>query len=132
MARSFHHDLYIVVPGAFCQLSEADELLDLTDVRGVRQAAGTAGVSKGDRHVIFLADIQDLVKVFVERILLAGHAHPCENEASSAAYDIHFSLMLLDLLDRLARDAAVQSHEVHAVLRVQADNVNKIPGGEGG
>ena len=44
MARSFHHDLYIVVPGAFCQLSEADELLNLTDVRGVRQAAGTAGV----------------------------------------------------------------------------------------
>ena len=26
----------------------------------------------------------------------------------------------------------MQSHEVHAVLRVQADNVDKIPGGEGG
>ena len=132
MSRSFHHDLDIVVPGAFCQFPETDELFDLTDVRGVRQTAGPAGVSQGDRDVIFLADIQDLVKVFVKRILLSGHAHPGKDEASSAAYDVHFSLVLLDLFNGLARDAAVQRHKVHAVLRVQADNVNKIFGGECG
>src|SRR5699024_3912367 len=59
-------------------------------------------------------------------------AHPGKDEASSAAYDVHFSLVFLDLFNGLTCDAAVQRHKVHAVLRVQADNVNKIFGGECG
>ena len=126
MSRSFDHDLHILRPCALGELAEANKFLDLTDIRSVRKAPGAAGIAEGDGDVVLAADIEDLVKVLIEGIFLPRHAHPCKYEGPAARDDIHLALVLFDLLDGLARDPAVERHEIHAVLRVQTDDVDKV------
>ena len=68
----------------------------------------------------------------VERIFLAGHAHPGEDEAAAAADDIHRPSAASDLLDGFARDATVERDEIDAVLGVQAYHVDEILSAERG
>ena len=72
------------------------------------------------------ADLKNLIVILVKRILLSGHTHPRKHQRTASGYNIHFSLVLLDLLDRLARDSAVQRHKIHAILGMQAYHINKI------
>ena len=130
MAGAFHHDLHVLLPGALGQLTQPDQLLDLADIGGIGQAAGTAGVAQRDGHVVFPADVENLVIVLVEGILLTGHAHPGKDQRPAPGDDVHLPLVLADLVDGLAGDAAVQRHKIDAILRVQAHHVDKIFCGE--
>ena len=126
VSGSFDHDLNVVGPCSFGELAEADQFFDLAHICRVCKTARSAGVSEGDRHIVFLADLQDLVIVLIERIFISRHAHPGKDKTSAAADDIHLSLVPADLFDGLAGDAAVQCHEIHAVLRVEANYVDEI------
>ena len=132
MARALHHDLHVVCPGALGQLAQTHQLFDLADIGGIGQAAGAAGIAQRDGHVVLGADLTDLVKVLVEGVLVAGHAHPGEHQRAAAADDVHLPLVGADLVDGLAGDAAVQGDKVHAVLSVQAHHIDEILRGQGG
>ena len=132
MARAFHHDLNIVCPSPLGQLAQTDQLFDLADVGGVGEAAGAAGVAQRDGDIVLLADVEDLVEVLVEGVLVSSHTHPCKDQRPAAADDVHLPLVLADLLDGLAGDAAVEGDEVHAVLCVQTHHVDEVLRGQGG
>ena len=83
MPRTLDHYLDVVIPCALCQLTESYELLDLAYVSGVCQTSRTACISERYSDIVLFADIEDLVVIFVERILFPGHAHPCEYKAAS-------------------------------------------------
>ena len=74
MSRSLNHNLNVLFPCTFGQLAKTYKLLDLAYVCCVSQTSRTAGITKGDGHIILAADIQDLVVVFIERILLTESA----------------------------------------------------------
>ena len=118
VSGTLHHDLYILFPGTFGQLAQADQLFDLADVGGIGKAAGTAGIAQRDGDVILAADVQNLVVVFIEWIFLAGHAHPGKDQGAAAGNDIHFAFVLANLVDGLAGDAAVQGDKIHTVFCV--------------
>ena len=126
MAGALHHHLHIVRPCALGQLAQTHQLLDLAHVGGVSQTAGTAGIAQRDGHIVLGADLADLVKVLVEGVLVAGHAHPRKHQRTAAAHDVHLALVLADLLDGLAGDAAVQGNKVHTVLCVQAYHIDEV------
>ena len=126
MAGAFYHHLHIVRPCALGQLAQTHQFLDLAHVGGVGQTAGTAGVAQRDGHVMLGADLADLVKVLVEGVLVAGHAHPRKHQRTAAAHDVHLALVLADLLDGLAGDAAVQGNKVHTVLCVQTHHIDEV------
>ena len=126
MAGAFHHDLYVVSPGTLGQLTQTHQLFDLTHVGGVGQTAGAAGVAQRDGDIVLGADLADLIKVLVEGVFVAGHAHPGKHQRTAAAHDVHLALVLADLLDGLAGDAAVQSDKVHTVLGMQAHHVDEV------
>ena len=81
---------------------------------------------------MLFADVQNLIKVLVEGVLVAGHAHPCKHQRAAAADDVHLPLVLADLVDGLAGDAAVEGDKVHAVLCVEADHIDEVLCGQGG
>ena len=126
MSRSLNHNLNVLFPCTFGQLAKTYKLLDLAYVCCVSQTSRTAGISKGDGHIILAADIQDLVVVFIERILLTGHAHPCKYKRSSSGNDIHFSLVVTDLIDSLSCDSAVKSYKIYSILCVKSYHINEI------
>ena len=127
VSGALYHDLYIVRPCALGQFTETDKLLDLADIRCVCKTSRAAGITQRDGHIVFLADIQNLIKIFIERIFLSGHAHPGKHQrASAAADDIHFSFMLFDLIDGFSGDSAVKGDKIHAVLGMKADHIDKI------
>ena len=130
MSRTFDHYLDIVIPRALCQFTEPYELLDLAYIGSVCETSRTACVSKRDSDIVLFADIEDLIIILVERILLAGHAHPCKYKAASSADDISLSLVLLDLVDRLPCDTAVECYEIDSILSVQTDHIDKVLCGE--
>ena len=132
MAGAFHHDLHILCPGPLGQLAQPHQLLDLAHVAAVGKTPGAAGVAQRNGHIILPADIQNFVKILVEGVFLPGHAHPREHQRAAPGDNVHLPLVLFDLVDGLAGDAAVQCHEVHAVLSMKPYHVNEILGGQGG
>ena len=64
--------------------------------------------------------------MFIEWVFFSGHAHPCKDKTSSTAYDIHFTFMFFDLFDGFSCDSTVKCDEVHAILSMKTDNINKI------
>ena len=132
MSRALHHHLHVPGPGPFGQLAQPYQLLNLAHVAAVGQTAGAAGVSQGDGHVVLPADVQNLVKILIERILFPGHAHPGEHQGASPGHDVHLPLVGLDLLNGLAGDAAVEGDEIHPVLGVEPHHVDEILGGQRG
>ena len=125
---AFHHNLYIFFPGTFCQFAQGDQLLDLGDIRGILDASGAAGVPETHGNVIFPADIQDFIIMLVERILLACHFHPGKDDGAAAGDDIGEALVTFEFSCGFFVDAAVDGHEVHAVLGVHAHYVKPLPG----
>ena len=128
MTRPFHHHLHVFFPGPLGQFAQTHQLFDLALIRGIRQTARTAGVPQADGHIMFPADFQDLIIVFIKRIFFPRHAHPGKDETAAPAHKVHFPLSCANLFNGLARNAAVQGYKIHAVFRVQADYVNKISG----
>ena len=126
VAGAFHHYLNVLCPCALSKLTESYELFDLAYIARVSKTARTASVAQWDRDVVLSADIEDLIVVFVERILVACHAHPREDQWAASWYDIHLSLMLLDLVDRVPCDAAVKSDKIDAVFSVKSYDIDKI------
>ena len=131
VAGALHHHLHVPGPGPAGQLAQAYQFLDLAHVAGVGQAAGTAGISQGDGHVVLPADVQDLIKILVEGVLLPRHAHPGKDQGAAPGDNVHLPLVGFDLVDGLAGDAAVECDEVHAVLGMEADHVDEVPGRQG-
>ena len=126
MAGAFHHDLHVMRPGPFRQFPEANQLVNLAGVRSVRQTTGAAGVAERNGHIVFLANIEDFVKMLVKGILIARHAYPRKNETAASADDIHLSPMRLDFSDCFPRNSAVDRHKIHPVLRVKPNHIQKI------
>src|SRR5699024_7970276 len=85
-----------------------------------------------DGHIVLPADVQDLVEILVEGVFLAGHAHPGKDQGAAPGDDVHLPFLGPDLVDGPAGDAAVEGHKIHAVLSVEADLLDEIPGGQGG
>ena len=126
MSRTFHHYLYVVIPRSLGELAQTNQLLNLAYVGCVGQTSRTASVSQGYGNVVLLTNVQDFIVVFVERVLVSGHAHPCKNKTSATADDVHLSLVFPNLLDGFPSDSAVQCDEVYTVLCVKADNIHEI------
>ena len=131
MTRTLDHNLNVMCPCTLREFTETYELLDLAYIGRIRETARTAGIAEGNGDIILLTDIEDLVEVLVERVLLTGHTHPCEYEASATADDVHLTLVLADLLDGLPGDTTVQGYEVDTILCMQTDDVEEILRGQG-
>ena len=126
MPRTFHHNLHIVCPGPFRQLAQTDKLFNLAYIGSIRQAARAAGIPERNGHIVLFANVQNLIIILIKGILLACHAHPCKYQTASAADDIHFTFMFLDLLNSFPRNTAVQCDKIHTVFRVHTNHINKI------
>ena len=64
--------------------------------------------------------------MLIEWVLFSGHAHPCKDKTSATAYNVHFTFMFFDLFDGFSCDSTVKCDEVHAILSMKTDNINKI------
>ena len=128
MSWSLDHNLDVFFPCTFGQLPKAYQLLDLTYICCISQASRTACISKGDGYIILTADVKNLIIIFIERVLLARHAHPCKNKGSSSGNDVHFSLMVADLVDSFSGDSAVKRYEIYAILCVKSYYIDEILG----
>ena len=126
MTWTFNHHLHVVLPRSVRKFSETHELFNLANVCRVCQASRSARVSERHCNVVFLADIKNLVVIFVERIFVSCHHHPCKDERASAAYDVHLPPDLPNLLDCLSRYSAVQCHKINSVLCVETDDIDEI------
>ena len=128
MSRSLYHNLYIMRPCTFGQFPKADKFLDLTYVGCICQTSRTTSIPKGNGNIIFLTDIKNFIKILIKWILFSSHAHPCKNQASATAYNIHFSFVIPYLINGFPGDPAVQRYKIYTVLGMKPYNVNKILG----
>ncbi len=131
MSRSLDHHLHISVPCTLGQLAERHQLLNLADICGIGQAAGTAGITERNGYIVFPTDLQNLIKVRQEGILLSRHAHPGKNKRTASGYNIHFPVAVTNLVDGLPADAAVQGHKIYTILGMQSYHINKVLGRQG-
>ena len=126
MPRSFHHYLYIFFPGPLRQFSQAHQFFNLTHIRTVRKTAWAAGISQRDGHVIFPADIQNFIVIFIEGVFLTCHAHPRKYQGTAAGYNIHFPFVLLNLFNGLSGNSTVQGYKIHPVFGMKSYHIHKI------
>ena len=95
MSRSFDHNLYIMIPCTFGQFSETYKFFNLAYICCVGKTSRTAGITKRNSYVVFFADVEDFIVMFIEWVFFSGHAHPCKDKTSTTAYDVHFTFMFL-------------------------------------
>ena len=130
MSRTFHHHLNILLPCPPGQFAQTHQLLDLADVRCICKTSWSACVTEWNRHIIFPTNIQNLIIIFIKWIFFPCHTHPRKYKRTTSGYDVHFSLMLPNLLDCFTRNATVQCHKIHSILCVKTDHIDKISGSQ--
>ena len=80
MTRALDHDLDAGGPSALAQLAQLDHLSGLGGVVGVVEAARAAGVAERNRHVVLVANLEQLVVELIERVLVTGDLHPAKQQ----------------------------------------------------
>ena len=130
MARTLNHNLYVFLPGTFCQLAQSNQLLNLGDIGGILQTSRTAGVTKAHGDIVFLADIKDLIVVLIERILLSCHFHPCEDDGTSAGNNVGQTFVAFETSCCFFVDTAVDCHKVNTVLGVHSYDIEPFLGSD--
>ena len=126
VSGALDHDLYILSPCSLGEGAELDEFCYLTRIGSVVYTAGTERVTEADSYVEFAEYLEHVVVVLEEGVLIAGHHHPREEERTSAGNDVHFSLVTHESLNSAAVDTCVDSHEVHALLGVCANDLEEV------
>ena len=126
MTRTFNHNLNILCPCTLCQLTKTNEFLNLTYITCICKTSRTAGITKRNCNIIFTADIQDFIIIFIKRILFTGHTHPCKNQRTATGHNIHFTFVLTNLFNCLTCNAAMKGYKIHTILSMQAHDINKI------
>ena len=130
VAGTLDHDLHVLVPRTLRKVPKLDQLTDLTGVGGIVDAAGTERVTERDGHVVAAQDVQNIVVILEERVFVARHLHPREQQRAAARDDVHFSSLAHEGLDRASVDACVNGHEVHALLRVRLNDAEEVLRGD--
>ncbi len=77
--------------------------MNLGPVGGVGQTAGAETIPQRQGHIILFRDLQQLVKVFEERVFLVVVSHPLDGKGSAARDHVHQSPLVLHPLNRSQR-----------------------------
>ena len=80
MTGTLDHYLNVLSPCAFSERTQFDELRDLTSISSVIDTTWTECITEADGDVEFAENIEHLIVVLIERVFVAGHHHPGEEE----------------------------------------------------
>ena len=80
MSRTFHHYLYISCPCSFRESSEFNQFRYLSRICRIIYTARSKCISKTDSYIKFLKYIKHLIIIFIKRIFVACHQHPCKKK----------------------------------------------------
>ena len=126
MSRTLYHYLYIAFPRTLGQSTQFHQFADLSRIGAVRIAARTQSITQTDGHVIFPQNVQHVVIVFVERVFVAGHLHPREQQRAAAGNNIGGTLLPLEGFHRTAVDAGVNGLEIHTLFGMCLQHFQKV------
>ena len=124
VARPFDDDLHVPRPGALRQLAQRLQLGELRLVAGVDERARAQAVAEAEGHVVAARNVAEVVEALVQRVLAVVADHPLRKQPAAAADDAGDALLCQR--DVLAQDAAVDGHEVDALLRLVLDHVEQV------
>ncbi len=122
--------LHAAFPGPLRQVADFGKLGNLRSIGRVRNAAGAKRVSKADGHVVFPQNFEQLVVMLIERIFVARHFHPCEQQGTAARDNVHLPSFAQKHLDGSAVEPGVDRHEIDAFFRVGAHDLQKVLRGD--
>ena len=89
-------------------------------IAGVGDASRTQSIAEGKAHIVLRENLADVVKTFVEKVLLVVVRHPLGQNRAAAAYDAGDALgNHRQILDQYA---GVDGHVVHALLGLFLDD----------
>ncbi|CDN45754.1 Putative uncharacterized protein [Paenibacillus sp. P22] len=92
MARTFDHDLHVMLPGNLGQLAERVQLRELRLVVGVRDRSRPQPVAEREGHVVSFHDFADIFEMRVQEVLpMVGEA-PGRHDGASPADDARNAL----------------------------------------
>ena len=124
MSGALHHHLNIVLPGTTGEIAQRVEFCKLSCIGSIVRAAGTQRISQGERAVVTLEDLADVIKSGVKRILTVVIEHPLSQDPAATADDAgDASLHLGQVLNQQTR---VDGLVINALLAVLLDDVEKI------
>ena len=126
MAGAFDHNLHVLRPRTLCKIAQLDQLADLTRVGRIINAARTQCVTQRNGNVVAAENVQHLVVILEERILIAGHLHPCEQQRAAAGDDVHPASLAHEGFNRTAVDTRMNGHKVHALPGVRLNDLEEI------
>ena len=117
---TFDHHLNIVSPGLPGQLAQRFQFGELRRVAGIGHAARPQSVAQREADIVLLENLADLIKMFVQEILLVVLDHPFGQDRSAAAHDAGDALG--SKRNVLHQHAGVNGHVIHALLGLLLDH----------
>src|SRR2546426_4001282 len=70
MTGTFDHYLHVMLPSAFCQLSQRPQLSELSFVIGIVNRAGAKTIPQAEGDVVSLHDFANFIEIRVKKVLL--------------------------------------------------------------
>ena len=128
VARTLHHHLDVVLPGAAGELTEGFELRQLGGVGGVVLAAGPQGIAQGEAAVVALEDFDDVIEMGEQRVLLVVIEHPLGQDPAAAAHDAGEAALHQGQV--LNQQTGVDRLVINALLAVLLNDVQEVVGVE--
>ena len=128
VSGALDHDLHAFAAAPVDQFRQGVEFGELGGIAGIGQASGTEPVAKRDGDVMLPANLDDLIPMGEEGVVLLADGHPFRHQGAAPADDAHFPFQGHG--DVAAQEAGVERHEIHPLLGLFPDDLQKEPRGE--
>ena len=121
MAGAFDHALHAVFEAALGKRAEGHDFFPLGGVARVASRAGAQAVAERQGHVVLAGQFEQAVIPCQQRVFLVVLEHPAGEDRTAARHDAKGALAACGPLGPAPGQAAMQGHEVHALLRLHFD-----------
>ena len=108
------------------ELGIDEEFLHSRPVRRVVNSAGPHAVPHGERNLVLLHNLKEVIELSVKGVLFLVVEHPCGHECAATGYEPGMTALVLQALDGLPVDAGMDSHEVGAELSLLSGDSEEI------
>ena len=111
------------------QFTKRDRLLKHRIVVGVSDASRAHAIAETDRNIVLACDLEQVIKLRIERVLSLVGKHPCDGERASAAHHIQYPAACCEMFEYLPVYACMNRHEVNTAFCMFPNRVKEIVSG---
>ena len=126
MSGTLDHYLNVLFPCTLSQIPKFNKFRNLPGISTVMDRSRSKSVTKTNRNIIFTKYFQNIIIVFIERIFISRHFHPCKKQWTAPWYNICKSSLSFECFNSSPVNSGMNRLEINALLSMSLHNPEKV------